>query len=449
MKKLLLTCALVFISHAAQAGILNIKEVTSPGGIKAWLVEDHTIPVISIKYAFRGGGAVNDPATKQGLSRLLSNTMDEGAGDLKSKDFQGILDDKSIDLTFNTSRDDFGGNLKTLSKNKDQAFDLLQLALTKPRFDKEAVDRMTAANVTRIRSDMTDPDWMAARLVNSVIFKDHPYTMNSGGTLSSLPKITSADLRGKVKSDLTRDRLIVSVAGDISEAELGTMLDKVFGTLPAQTSKAATITPVKFPDQPIVALFKLDIPQTLIEANLPGIRMDDPDYAAADVMNFILGSSGFGSRLTEVIREQNGLTYGVYTGLEMMDYAALFNLTTSTKNDTVAKVLDLTKGQFELIKAEDVKQQEITDAQSYLIGSTPLSLTSTDQIAGMMLAFQRYNLPKNYLDLRAEALNKVKPADVRRVAQRLLDPSKLAIALVGNPTDVTPTETITELPNVK
>ncbi len=448
MKKIILVLTLLFLSGTAQAGILDITEVKSPGGITAWLVEDHTIPVISMRYSFRGAGAVNDPEKKQGLTRLLSNTMDEGAGDLTSEEFQGLLDNMSIGLSFNAGRDDFGGTLKTLSKNKAKAFELLQLALTRPRFDKDPVDRMIAANLTRIRGDMTDPDWMAARLLNSVIFKGHPYAMNSGGTLSSLPALTPDDLRAKVREDLTKNRLIISVAGDITASELGTILDRVFGALPAQDKKS-NIADVRFAGKPATTLYKLDIPQTLIEANMPGIRMDDPDYFAAEIMNFILGSSGFGSRLTDVIRERNGLTYGIYTGLSMMDHASLFSLSTSTKNETAARLMDLTRAEFEKIKTEPVSAREIKDAKAYLTGSTPLSLTSTDQIAGMMLAFQRYNLPRNYLDIREQALGKVTAADVTRVAKRLLDISKLSVVMVGNPQGVTPTETVTELPDVK
>lgn len=448
MKNLILFCALIIFSAPAQAGILDIKEVTSPGGIKAWLVEEHTIPVVSLKFSFRGAGAANDPINKQGLARLLSNTLDEGAGDLKSEQFQGILDDRSISLGFSAGRDDFSGSVRTLSKNKQEAFNLLQLALTKPRFDKEAVNRMIEGNLARIRSDMTDPDWMSARLLNSVTYKEHPYSMNSGGTLSSLPKITPKDLRDKLQKDLTTDHLIVSVAGDMTEAELATILDQIFGQLPKQSTNTE-IGDVTFADTPSVTLYQLDIPQTLIEGVLPGIRMDDPDYFAADIMNFILGSSGFGSRLMDSVREKNGLTYGIYTGMDMLDHAALFNISTSTKNETVSRVLELTKGEFTRIKAEDVTAKEIKDAQSYLIGSVPLSLTSTDQIAATMLTFQRHNLPKNYLDVRAEGLRKVTAADVKRAANRLLDENKLTITLVGSPLDITPTQVVTELPNVK
>ncbi len=447
MIRIVFALLLLVASAPAQAGILDIKEVKSPGGITAWLVEDHTIPVLALQFSFRDSGAANDPADKQGLARMLSNTLDEGAGDLDSRMFQGELYDRSISLSFSASRDEFGGGLKTLTKNRARAFELLSLALAAPRFDAEAVERMRLANLSRIRSDMNDPDWMAARLLNSVLFKGHPYEMNSGGTLSSLPRITPADLRAKLQSDLTKDRLVVSVAGDISEAELAAALDQIFGSLPA-TAKASAIEPVTLPQGGSV-LFAKNIPQTVIQIAMPGIDWHDPDYPAAEVMNFIFGGAGFGSRLMEVIREQRGLTYGIYSGLNEMNHANLVSINTSTRNETVKDMLDLTRGEMEKFKAAPVSAQELHNAKTYLIGSVPLDLTSTDRIAAYMLAFQLEGLPKNYLDLREAVLQRVTATDVARVAQRLLNPDAMTVIMVGQPKNFAPSTTVQTLPNVE
>lgn len=432
----------------ARADILDIKEVKSPGGITAWLVEDHTIPVLSLRFSFRDSGSSTDPVDKQGLARMLSNTMDEGAGDLDSKAFQALLNDLSISLSFSASRDDFGGGLKTLTKNRTKAFELLGLALTKPRFDSDAVERMRLANLSRIRSDMNDPDWMLARLLNATLFKGHPYEMNSGGTLTTLTKITAADLRKKQETDLTQDRLVVAVAGDISEAELSAALDKIFGSLP-QTSSAAVIADTTLPKAAGTILYSKDIPQTVIQMSLPGIKWKDPDYPAAEIMNFIFGGAGFGSKLMTVIREQRGLTYGIYSGLSQMDHANLLSISSSTRNETVKDLIDLTRAEMDKFRATPITAQDLHNAKTYLIGSIPLNLTSTDQISGYMLAFQMEGLPKNYLDLRENALRAVTAEDVTRVSERLLDPKNMTVLMVGQPKNLIPTSTVTNLPNVE
>lgn len=216
----------------AKEKLLDIQVVKSSGGLTAWLIEDHSVPVVSLEASFRGAGAAGDPADKQGLARMASNTMDEGAGSLDSQAFQGELRNKAIDLHFSAGRDHFGASLKTLSKNKARAFELLKLAVTQPRFDNEAIGRMREANLGRIRSSLADPQWMAARLLNDKAFAGHPYAMNSGGTLSSLQNITSADLKGFHTSRIGKNNLVVAVAGDITPEDLAITLDDVFGGLP-------------------------------------------------------------------------------------------------------------------------------------------------------------------------------------------------------------------------
>lgn len=234
---------LLLTALPAQAAdkILDIQEVASETGISAWLAEDHSLPVIALTFTFLDSGTALDPQEKQGLVRMLSNTMDEGAGDLDSQSFQKALSDHSITLVFSAGRDGFGGDLKTLTRNKDKAFELLRLALTAPRFDDEPVARMRAANMARIRSSLSDPEWVSARILNDRMFESHPYAMNSGGSLTSLAAITTADLKRFHKTFLTRDRLLIAAAGDITADELKTRLDAVFGALPAAAPKDAQV----------------------------------------------------------------------------------------------------------------------------------------------------------------------------------------------------------------
>lgn len=426
---------------------LDIKEVTSAGGIKAWLVEDHSVPVISLNFSFLNSGSKNDPAEKQGLARLASNTMDEGAGDLDSQSFQKELQNLSISFGFSAGRDHFNGSLKTLTRNKDRAFTLMRLALTKPRFDQEPLQRMLAANQSRIRGSMPEPDWIAARIQNDRIFEGHPYALNSGGTLSSLEKITSEDLKNFHKS-LGKNTLRISVAGDISVSELRKILDDVFGALPKVSDKTEEKR-FSLANMGKTYLFKKDIPQTIIEISQHGIRRKDENYYSAQVMNFILGSSGFGSRLTEEIREKRGLTYGIYSYFQEYEDTAVFQVSTSTENTKVIDVISLISAEWEKMKNTDVTAKELSEAKSYIIGSLPLSLTSTDSICGLLQSLQLDDLPLDYLDQRTEKINAVTVSDVRKAAQAILNVQEFTTILVGNPSNITNAVAIESLPNVE
>lgn len=431
----------------ARESVLDIQEVTSESGITAWLVEDHSVPVIAVDFAFKGAGSLQDPPDKQGLARMVSNTMDEGAGNLDAQAFQKELQDLSISLSFNSGRDHFGGGVKTLTKNKDRAFALLKLALMEPRFDDEAIGRMRRGNQSRIRSSLTDPDWIAARLLNDVAFAGHPYALNSGGTLSSLEAITAEDLRGFHDSYLGRNNLVVSVAGDIDAPTLKATLDQVFGGLPEVSVPAPN--DLELQHQGSIHVYEKDIPQTVVEIMQPGISRHDPDYFTAQVMNFVLGSSGFGSRLTEEIREKRGLTYGIYSGLFDLSHVDGVSVSTSTKSENVPEMLSLIDAEFNKMKDEPISDEELSDAKAYLIGSLPLALTSTDKIAGLLLSLQRDDLPINYLDQREESIRAATIDDVQRVAQRLLMPEKFVTILVGQPAGDLDATTIETLPNVE
>ena len=443
-----LMLAFLFAPSSGFSKDLDIQKVTSPGGIEAWLVEDHTVPVLSIQFAFRGAGTVNDPLDKQGLARLVSNTMDEGAADLKSQEFQKMLQNHSITLRYGASRDVFTGTVKTLTSTRGKALALLSLSLTKPRFDWQPLGRMRAANQSRIKSSLSDPNWIAARILNDRIFEGHQYALNSGGSLSSLERVTTTDLKEFHETFLGRNNLVVAVAGDINAAQLSVILDEVFGSLPV-VDLPSKLDNLEIQNAGGIFVHEKDIPQTVVEIMQPGIDRSDPDYHTAQVMNFILGSSGFGSRLMREIREKRGLTYGIYSSLVDMEHFDGLGVSTATKNESVGDMLSLIGAEWNKMVTAPPSPEEIQDAQNYLIGSLPLSLTSTDAIAGLMLSLQLDGLPVDYLSQREEAIKDVTPEHVHEVAKRLLNKDKMVTVLVGRPDGIEGMQKIEALPHVE
>jgi zinc protease len=448
---IILIALLIFFGLSAQAAgdkFLPIKEMKTAGGLTVWTVEDNSLPVVVVKFSFLDSGSANDPDELQGLARLLSNTMDEGAGDLDSETFQKTLADNSITLTFNAARDTFGGRLKTLTRNQDKAFELLALAINAPRFDEEPVARMRDGNVTRIKSALSEPDWMAARLINDKAFQGHPYAKNSGGTLTSLGKITPADLRKFKETYLTQDRLMISAVGDIKPEKLGPALDKIFGKLP-KTGPASAIKDSSTANRGKIYLFQQPIPQTMIQIMLPAFDRKDKDYYALQMMNYIYGGAGFGSRLMSTAREQKGLTYGIYSGVQDYRHADTLSITTSTKTESTAEMLKIVGDEMTKMQTEKVSDKELADAKSFIVGSMPLALDSTNAIADMVLNLREENLPIDYLDHFADYMRAVTSEDIQRVAKRVLKPEAMTTVLVGQPADIVGAEIVKELPNVQ
>ena len=321
IRAILLLVVPVVLFVAAPARAMDVQRVVSPGGIEAWLVEDHTNPMLAVRFAFRGGSAL-DPAGKEGLADMVSTLLDEGAGDLDSQAFQRRLESLAVTLRFDAGLDSFGGRMRTLTRNRDDAFDLLRMAVTKPRFDAEPIERMRAQLLANLRVKSEDPGTIASRALFKALFPNDPYGRPSEGTEATIAKITVDDLRGFVARRLARDNLVVGVVGDISPVDLSALLDRTFGALPAHATdwRQSPVTPAAPKGVEVIAK---TVPQSNIVFAQRGLMRDDPDFYTAYVLNHILGGGGFTSRLYDSIREKRGLAYSVYSALYPLDRAGL------------------------------------------------------------------------------------------------------------------------------
>jgi len=423
-----LLCLLLLSTAPARA--IEVQRVTSPGGIEAWLVEDHTNPIIALNIAFYGGAGL-DPAGKEGLARLTASMLDEGAGDLDSQTFQGRLDDLSISLSFSAGRDSFGGELRTLTENRDTAFDMLRLAITEPRIDADPLARMRSQTLASLRRNAENPSRIAGKTLMRTLFPDHPYGRPTRGTKESVSAITAGDLRGFVARRLARDNLRIGVVGDITPAELAVLLDRTFGGLPAKAAPWAL--PEVTPARSDTIVIRKPVPQSAISFAQPGLKRADPDFYAAYVMNHILGGGGFTSRLFNEVREKRGLAYSVNSSLYPLDHAALVIGSAGTANARVKETLDQVRAEWNRMIEKGVTQTELDDAKTYLTGSFPLRFSSSGRISSMLVAIQMDDLGIDYLDRRNSYIEAVTMADMQRVIRRLLDPDKMVIIVVGEP----------------
>ncbi len=400
-------------SHAAA----KIQHLISPGGIEAWFVQDATVPLIAMEYAF-AGGAAQDPADKAGVGNMVASLIDEGSGDLDSKALHERLDRRAIQLSFSITRDYFRGSLRMLKDNKDEAFGLLHMALTSPRLEDVDVERIRSQIMSGLHRDTSNPNSLASRKFLEVAFPNHPYSRPSTGTLESVPTIAVADMRDYIRRVIARDTLKIAVVGDVDPATLGQLLDKTFGGLPPK----ASLTPV--PDvvatkPPERAFVPLDVPQTTIIFGGPGVRRHDPNFMAAYIDNHIMGGGGLASRLYREVREKRGLAYSVYESLAWMDHSALVIGNTGTRADRAGDTIDAIDREVRKLAAEGPTQQELDEAKSYLKGSQMLQLDTSSKLASAMLQYQLDKLPIDYLDKRGAIIDAVTLEDARQAAKRL------------------------------
>ncbi|QPF88000.1 insulinase family protein [Bradyrhizobium genosp. L] len=420
--------ALLTLSSAPSQAAAKIQHLVSPGGIEAWFVQDATVPLIAMEYAF-SGGAGQDPAGKPGVGNLVADLLDEGSGDLDSKSYHERLDRRAIELSFQATRDHFRGSLRMLKDNKDEAYELLRTALTSPHFDPKDVERIRAQVISNLRRESTNPSALAGRKFLEVAFGDHPYGRQATGTLESVPTIDIADLKDYTRRIIAKDTLRIAVVGDVDPDTLGKLLDKTFGALPAK----AELTPV--PDivatkPPQRAFIPLDVPQTVVTFGGPGVRRHDPDFMAAYVVNHILGGGGLSSRLYKEVREKRGLAYSVYEALIWMEHSSLFIGNTGTRADRAGETVDAIEAEIRRIATEGPTERELDEAKSYLKGSQMLALDTSSKLAQAMLQYQLDKLPIDYIEKRNAIVDAVTLDDTKRVAKKLWGDGLLTV-IVG------------------
>ena len=427
---------ILWLPHAAMA--TEIQVVRSAGGITAWLVQEPSIPLLSVSFSFAGGASLDQPSRK-GTGNLVSGLLDEGAGPYNSLAFQTRLEELAVRMNFDADRDSFSGSLRTLSANRDAAFELLRLALNEPHFEAEAVARIRRQILTGLIEAQEDPNAIVAKTWFATAFPDHPYGLPSRGSIETVKAITTEDLRGFMAKALARDRLTIGVVGDISAADLGPLLDKTFGALAAST-KIATVPETMPKGAGLLKVVEKSIPQSRVMFGAPGLKRDDPDWYAAYVLNYVLGGGGFSSRLNEEVREKRGLAYSVYSYLYPLDHAAIHLGGVGTQNQRVEEALKVIKEQIARAGEAGITVDELANAKTFLNGSFPLRLTSSGRIARLLRAIQRENLGLDYLERRAVLINSVTLEDIRRVAKRLLRPENLLIVVVGQPAGLSSSE---------
>ncbi len=429
MKYLIAICLVAFSTLRAAAAV-DIQEVESPGGIKAWLVEEPSIPFVALELRFLGGGNL-DAEGKRGATNLMMGLLEEGTGDMDARAFAKARDSLAASYRFDTGADDVSVSARFLTENTDESMALLRQALVNPSFDEAALERVRQQVLTSIRSSQTDPNDIASREFGMLVYGDHPYATEYEGTAESVATLTRDDIVAAHENALAMDRLYVSAVGDISAEELGALLDDLLAGLPEAGAPLPNEATLTFDGETHVTPF--ETPQSVALFAQPGMKRDDPDYFAAYILNQILGGSGFDSRLMTEVREKRGLTYGIGSYLVPRDYAELWVGQVASGNDRIADAISVVRDEWAKLASEGVSQEELDQAKTYMTGAYPLRFDSNAAIAQILVGMQMQDLPTSYVTSRNDMVNAVTLEQINRVARELMQPDALTFVVVGQP----------------
>lgn len=415
-----------------EASKIKVIDFKTPKGLTGWFVETKDIPVLSVSICFKNAGSKADPKEKIGLSLFLEGALNEGCGSYDSAAFKKHLLEHNINFSIDQSGDVFTLAFRVPQNSIKEAFRLLKLILTEPRFDSTPLERVKHQLLTILHQSLHSENAVAGDLMNQRAFAGHPYSHSIAETIEGMSQLTPEDLRQFMKSRFTKDQLVITAAGGINQQNLSELLDEMLGDLPE------TATPLPINDIDIISsgnifVQTMDIPQSAIIFFQPGISRKDPDFYAAFILNKILGEGAFDTRLWDEVREKRGLAYGISTTLSWVDHSNYILGATATQNENVKQVIDIILKEWKNIHQNGVTAQELQFIKNKAMGSYPLAFGSTYQIVSILRIYQLDGLGPNFINERNNMLEKVTIEDVNRVAKTLLIPEKLTFIVVGKP----------------
>ncbi len=398
--------------------------------LTAWLVEDHSVPVVSIAWAWAGGAAL-DPPGEEGAAALAAALLTEGAGPLRATEFADALRNEAIGLSFSADRDSFEGSLRALTDSLPEALRLAQSAMATPRLDADALDRVRARAVAGARRMLETPRGQASRAFWAAAYPGHPAGRPSGGTAESLAALPPEAIRAALARQLRTGGLLVAASGAIGPAALAAVLPALFDGLPGGTPAALPgLPPFQRFGQQVVPV---EGPQSAVVFGQDGLASADPDWEAAQVVLRILAGGGFSSRLMQAVREERGLAYGIGGGLDLLFRRGVIVGSVATENARVAETLAVTRAEWARMAAAGPTAVELADAVAFLTGSLPLAFTDSRRVAGTLLSLRQNDRPRDWLAGRPARLAALERGRLATVAARLLAPAGLSVVVAGQP----------------
>ena len=428
MIRILAACLFAIFTTSAQAAV-EVQDITTSGGFKAWLVEEHSIPFTALEIRFRGGTAL-DREAKRGEINLMMALLEEGSGDMDAQAFAKARDDLAASYSFNAGMDSVSISAKFLTENRDEAVALLRQAILEPRFDEDAIERVKGQVYSVIRSAQTDPSEIASTTFYGQAFGAHPYGSSADGTLESVKGLTRDDLFTAYKNAMVKDRVYIGAVGDITAEDLSALIDDLLGDLPQSGPEMpATVTPAISGG---VTVVPYETPQSVVLFGHAGIARDDEDYIPAYIANEIFGGAAE-SRLMEEVREKRGLTYGIGAYLASYDHANLVVGQFSSANSAVAEAVQVVKDEWAKIVRDGITAEELDIAKTYLTGAYALRFDGNAPIAKILVGMQMVGLSTDYIAKRNDLVNAVTLDEINRVVRDLYDPQNLTFVVVGQP----------------
>ena len=386
-------------------------------GMRAYFLEEHSNPIVAVSFVFMNAGSAHEAENKQGLTAVLENMLLNGAGKYNAVEFRNISEEYGIHIGFSASVDTFAGSLQMPSANADKAAELLTDVLYRPRFDDEYLNLTKQQLLYALKVSEERIGSVLSNAYAAEIFKNHPYSRPLIGTPETVDKIAKDDLLRYMHRYFTQKNLIIGIAGDLTPQAAEKLIGKIFGGLTKE------FVDDELPDFSLKTTGKQYnvekfFAQAMTRFAVLGTTRQSEDFYPLYIANYVFGGSGLNSRISQIIREKNGLTYGIYTYLAFHDKAAVLTGSYSATPENFEKARNLLLAEWQKMEQSGITQSELQQAKNAMIASHNLRFASIDGISDMLVAMQQYDLGADFLEKRNDYVRAVTLEQVNAAARK-------------------------------
>jgi zinc protease len=431
----LLVLLLLILFSVSPAGALDIKRERLANGLSIVYVERHELPIVMATLLIKASPLQED-AQKSGTAYLTAKMLTEGTAKRKSLDISSQIEYIGASLDASVNSDFTAVSLSVLKKDIETGFDIFSDIVIHPSFHTDELSRRKALLAGALKKREEDPSYVAGREFSKKIFGPFPYARPVEGSVESIAGIVRDDAVRFYDSYYRPDNAVLVVVGDLNKEELLRLLNRYFAPWkPAQMQageKDSAQQPRTVLKKPRIEVIDRDVAQANIVLGRNGISRGNPDYYAVQVMNYVLGGGGFASRMMKTIRDEMGLTYGIFSLFSANLYPGAFEVEVQTKNESAGLVIAETLKQISAMRSKGVTAEELRDAKDYLIGSFPRRLETSRKMADFLAAVEFYKLGDDYIERYKDYIEKVSVEDVLRVSRKYLNEEDMEIVVVGN-----------------
>jgi zinc protease len=416
------------VATRSNAALRPVEQITTTSGVELWLVHEPSIPLVAVRFSF-AGGALQDPRGKEGLGDLLGSLLSEGAGNMDAATFARRIANEGARLSFAIDRDQIYGGFDVLSSRLLEAMELLRTAVSSPRFDPEAIERVRSQKLAELDLALKNPRSVALDRWYAAVFADQNYGRPVHGELATLRAITRDDLLRQHNRMFTKDGLRVVIVGDVDRETAIKVVDHAFGGLQVKGDRQAIAlqAPVQL-SEPIIV--EMNQPSATAAFGTLALPPTHPDFPALEVLRQVVGSGDFDSILMEEIRVKRGLAYAVSLSLLNDTVGSVLLGGMATKPENMPEAQRVLLDVLAQIARDGPSADPFENAKRYLTGSYLLDLDTNAHHAGSLLRAWLQGRDPGYLQERNRRIAAVALDDGKRVARETFEPSRLRRVIV-------------------